>query len=396
MLGRRRSSGRSTTCLLRQNATGWTPTGVAQRCHYSNLLSCFYGAPYIGARIHNCSRINASTIGMSSMFTADGRPPRRLGARVAVEGTAYVDADLRGAGARLRAPATGRRALEAHIAHGDGPFVLTIDPPLHLASTEGPHRASNVECIGTRNHAAAGGAWQLGLNCNDGSELVVPNRGIGRLRPNRGGKIPHSISQPNGMGGTLRDSGQRGQPVNKRAGLVRITFLSSVLAAILLFTATVSAQEVLERKPNLQPFPADKLALVGGTTLLFSTTSWNNGSGPLELRAGETGSAGQNVYQRVYLSDGGFYDRLAGTFEWHPEHNHFHFQDYALYTLQPVNAPGGSQRTSSKTTFCVVDTTRVDTTLPGAPGSAVYTTCGPSVQGMSVTSRAIRAATTSS
>lgn len=41
-------------------------------------------------------------------------------------------------------------ALEAHIAHGDGPIVLTIDPPLHLASTEGPHRASNVECIGTR------------------------------------------------------------------------------------------------------------------------------------------------------------------------------------------------------------------------------------------------------
>jgi hypothetical protein len=78
------------------------------------------------------------------------------------------------------------------------------------------------------------------------------------------------------------------------------------------------------------------------------------------------------------------YDRHAGTFEWHPTHNHFHFGDYALYTLQPVNAPGGSQRTSSKTTFCVMDTTKVNTSLPGAPAEPVYTACGREVQGMSV------------
>ena len=176
----------------------------------------------------------------------------------------------------------------------------------------------------------------------------------------------------------------RGAPLNKRAVLVPITSMSWVLGAILWFAAIVSAQQVLELTPNLQPLPASNLFLVGGTTLIFSTTSWNNGAGPLELRAGETGSVGQNVYQRVYLSDGGFYDRLAGTFEWHPEHNHFHFENYALYTLQPFNAPGGSQRTSSKTTFCVMDTTKVNTSLPGAPGSAVYTTCGATIQGMSV------------
>ncbi|MDQ3562760.1 MAG: hypothetical protein M3436_01010 [Pseudomonadota bacterium] len=41
-------------------------------------------------------------------------------------------------------------ALLAHIAHGDGPIVQLFDPPLHLASEIGPHRASNVECEGTR------------------------------------------------------------------------------------------------------------------------------------------------------------------------------------------------------------------------------------------------------
>ena len=42
------------------------------------------------------------------------------------------------------------KALGAHIGHGDGFIVSTFNPPLHLASTAGPHRASNVECVGSR------------------------------------------------------------------------------------------------------------------------------------------------------------------------------------------------------------------------------------------------------
>jgi lysyl oxidase/IPT/TIG domain-containing protein len=90
------------------------------------------------------------------------------------------------------------------------------------------------------------------------------------------------------------------------------------------------------------------------------------------------------VYQRVYNSDGTYADYFAGTFVWHPSHNHFHFGDYALYRLDPVNAPGGSPKSGSKTTFCIMDTTKVDGSLPGAPQQAVYATCGNTVQGMSV------------
>jgi hypothetical protein len=141
--------------------------------------------------------------------------------------------------------------------------------------------------------------------------------------------------------------------------------------------------------PNLVAYPASSLRIAdsGGTkTLRFSTTSWNNGAGPVELRAGEIDSASgkQKVYQRIYDDAGGFRDVLAGDFIWHPLHNHFHFEDYALYTLQPINAPGASERTGSKTTFCVMDTTKVDTKLPGAPKRAVYSTCGNVTQGMSV------------
>lgn len=41
-------------------------------------------------------------------------------------------------------------AAEAHLKHGDGFAFAVFDPPLHLASVIGPHRASNVECIATR------------------------------------------------------------------------------------------------------------------------------------------------------------------------------------------------------------------------------------------------------
>jgi hypothetical protein len=171
---------------------------------------------------------------------------------------------------------------------------------------------------------------------------------------------------------------------NKHTVRVTIALLSCATASILSF-ATIASAQVVEKLPNLTPFPAQQIQLINsGNTLVFSTTSWNNGTGRLELRAGETGSAGQNVYQRIYLSDGGYYDTLAGTFVWHPAHNHFHFQDYATYTLQPYNAPGGSSRSGSKTTFCVLDSTMVNTSLPGAPAGPVFTTCGAVVQGMSV------------
>lgn len=67
-----------------------------------------------------------------------------------------------------------------------------------------------------------------------------------------------------------------------------------------------------------------------------------------ELIAGATSSQGQDVYQRVYNSDGTYTDYFAGTFVWHPAHNHFHFNDYALYSLSPINAPGGRRRAAAR------------------------------------------------
>jgi hypothetical protein len=164
--------------------------------------------------------------------------------------------------------------------------------------------------------------------------------------------------------------------------------LGAGTAAIVLILGTqpLAQSTATENRPNLVATPAFSLSVVresGVVNLRFSTLSWNNGTGPLELRAGalDLDQVTQKVYQRVFRSDGTYYDNLAGDFVYHPEHAHFHFEDYALYRLVPVNAPGASERQSAKTTFCVMDTTKIPN-VPG-PTAAVYATCGSEVQGMS-------------
>jgi hypothetical protein len=166
--------------------------------------------------------------------------------------------------------------------------------------------------------------------------------------------------------------------------------VAAVFAGSCALVSGAAAQTTQDLPPNLVPLPAFNVTLVPGisgtSTLRFSTTTWNNGTGPLRLIAGavDTGSGKQQVYQEIALSDGSSFLHFAGAFQYHDEHSHIHFDDFAEYSLQPLAAPGGSLLTGSKVTFCVMDTTKIDTRLPGAPKSAVYTTCGSQIQGMSV------------
>lgn len=161
--------------------------------------------------------------------------------------------------------------------------------------------------------------------------------------------------------------------------------IRAVFVAVAVGLSGGAAAQAVDLVPNIEALPAFSIGLDStGSRLLFSTETWNSGAGPLELRAGSGSSAGQNVYQRIYRSDGSFSDRLAGTFTFHPEHSHFHFDQYAEYRLQPAGAPGASDRISAKTTFCVMDTDLVDGSLPGAPSQPRYASCSATVQGMSV------------
>lgn len=168
-----------------------------------------------------------------------------------------------------------------------------------------------------------------------------------------------------------------------RARLIRAQGLACL--ALLGGTTPLLAQGA-ELLPNLQALPAHDIEVVenfgGVLELRFAATTWNSGNGALELVASEVRRGKQDVMQRTYNSDGSYQERLAGSFVWHQGHNHFHFEDYARYTLQP--AQGKSKRTSSKTSFCLMDTELVDGQLPGSPNSPVYANCGNFFQGISV------------
>jgi hypothetical protein len=138
--------------------------------------------------------------------------------------------------------------------------------------------------------------------------------------------------------------------------------------------------------PDLRAQPAGNLRIVGTNPKLleFDTTTSNYGDGPLHLVGGDTDSqtGTQEVAQWVFNDDGSHEEFLAGEFVWHPSHGHIHFGDYAMYILDPVT-PGTADRIANKTTFCIIDTTRITPPLPGAPSSEQYQFCNGEYQGMS-------------
>ncbi|MEX0930887.1 MAG: lysyl oxidase family protein [Candidatus Paceibacterota bacterium] len=150
-------------------------------------------------------------------------------------------------------------------------------------------------------------------------------------------------------------------------------------------------QELL---PDLVPLPPQDLVIdetKNGVLLSFSTIYYNQGTGPLELRAdSETadveGDVERAVFQRIYRGNGTYRDREAGVFLWHQPHLHYHFADFVLYDLKAVDASDAPDLsgTQQKSTFCIRDVSRVSINLQNTPSEAGYKICGRERQGISV------------
>lgn len=120
-----------------------------------------------------------------------------------------------------------------------------------------------------------------------------------------------------------------------------------------------------------------------GDFIRFSQATPNVGHGPLRIVGGEdNGDGTQDVLQRIYDDQGGSTERLAGLFEFHPEHNHIHFNEFSEYRLTAVlpdaNDDGIPEvgellRGGEKTSFCLIDITPFETNPPlpnAAPDSS--------------------------
>jgi hypothetical protein len=127
--------------------------------------------------------------------------------------------------------------------------------------------------------------------------------------------------------------------------------------------------------------------------LRFSTTHWNFGDGPLQVRGGGQempcvidGVATVCTFAMQEILDAsGQVVALhpAGMALFHPEHNHWHQASVTEFAIRetPVGPPLGSRQL--KTTFCLIDYDWSDLALHGR-NEKVYWDCGADLQGISV------------
>lgn len=117
----------------------------------------------------------------------------------------------------------------------------------------------------------------------------------------------------------------------------------------------------------LDPHPS------GAPVLKFSTIIANRGAYPLDLLVDPTTDPFRAEAQQCI----GWSKRIcterrtAGDFIWHPEHNHWHFEDFTLYELRKLDRKGrpvitkkGLISSSGKVSFCLMDSLRDDGRSP--------------------------------
>lgn len=117
--------------------------------------------------------------------------------------------------------------------------------------------------------------------------------------------------------------------------------------------------------------------------LRFEQIISNEGDGPAEIRYDFVGpgTVDQSIFQRIYRSDGTYWERHADKYVFHAAHAHFHYANFALSRLWASNAGGARLGTAPvregrKNGFCLID---VENFAFGRKGDAArrYTSCLP-------------------
>ena len=147
-------------------------------------------------------------------------------------------------------------------------------------------------------------------------------------------------------------------------------------------------------KPDLQVQRPDELYIAKGgkeIRLRVSNTVANVGTGPLEIQGDGNACStedvtGRRTVQRIFEDDPGhaaslgffirgededFTERQAGCSRFHPKHDHWHFDNFARYSLYDEGTGrrvGGSRKVS----FCVIDTGNPFDELDGSPEEPWY------------------------
>lgn len=123
-------------------------------------------------------------------------------------------------------------------------------------------------------------------------------------------------------------------------------------------------------------YPEETLEQGARRCLRFDQAIANHGDGPFELRYRLDGLfTNPNLNQRIYRSDGSFWERKADTYQFHPTHAHFHYKNFAQAKLWRADADGlrigaAPVRIGRKNGFCMED---VENYAFGEKGDAART-----------------------
>src|SRR6266498_3563398 len=142
--------------------------------------------------------------------------------------------------------------------------------------------------------------------------------------------------------------------------------------------------------PDLETLPPSQLAIrvysvTGKKLLRFTNSIQNNGPGTMELWGYSNPTSKKTiVIQHIYSADGSsFKNVVAGEFIFHPEHNHWHVEDfsrYELWSLDSSDALDTIVALSDKVSYCLRDDARSD--LPDASRQQTYMRCDDKSQGI--------------
>ncbi len=177
---------------------------------------------------------------------------------------------------------------------------------------------------------------------------------------------------------------------------LRATIVLACLATISLFLPgdeEADAGVTTRLRPDLTTRRPNHVLLerAGQVDLLrFSNEIVNRGRGPLEMRPegdcdGDPATRDRIAFQRVFRDSNvnGVFDRgpdsaverYAGCTRFHPEHDHWHFDDFALYELLEIESDGTLGEvvaSSEKVGFCLLDTSHLKPHLPSSPPAKYY------------------------
>lgn len=128
--------------------------------------------------------------------------------------------------------------------------------------------------------------------------------------------------------------------------------------------------------------------ITGEHEMRFSTTIANIGEGPLDLIGSYDEETGSTVaMQNIYHKTDALTERIAGHFIFHPDHHHWHFEDFAVLELYTYEEDGSLDLfigSTEKLTFCIFDSNRVTPTVPHVAETSAYPGCDSSArQGIS-------------